>query len=359
MYRPLLRRLFQPRRILLTLVTAVAVSGALASLDWLITVRELDAGFHTWAAQHRIAGWRIVAGRTERGGWPFAATLTIPDLALTATLPGPKIDLTWNADRLVLRVNLVQPGTLHLLAEGAQRLQLWDGPTISFTAERLRSSIPLGFDATDGDFAIEASNLRATIPPEQEAVGTLTIGELRAHAGLTAASPPEGGTLTFSVTAAAIGLPPQIRWPLGSTIAAFAIEGSIDGPLPQVDGLTATAAAWRDGGGSIEIQRLALGWGPLNMTGAATLALDEQLQPMGTGSGKLTGYSAALDALSSNGMLSRSAVIAAKAVLSLLADAPAPNEETEVEVPVTLQFRTLSMRQIPLVRLPELDWPER
>jgi hypothetical protein len=28
-----------------------------------------------------------------------------------------------------------------------------------------------------------------------------------------------------------------------------------------------------------------------------------------------------------------------------------------VEVPLTLQYRTLSMRQVPLVRLPELDWP--
>jgi hypothetical protein len=30
-----------------------------------------------------------------------------------------------------------------------------------------------------------------------------------------------------------------------------------------------------------------------------------------------------------------------------------------VEVPMTLEFRTLSVRQVPLLRLPELDWPEK
>jgi hypothetical protein len=46
-------------------------------------------------------------------------------------------------------------------------------------------------------------------------------------------------------------------------------------------------------------------------------------------------------------------------VLSLMAGTAVADEPSAVEVPLTLQYRTLSMRQVPLIRLPELDWPAR
>ena len=127
--------------------------------------------------------------------------------------------------------------------------------------------------------------------------------------------------------------------------------------MPPGAPLTERAAAWRDGGGALEIRRLALIWGPLDLTASATLALDEQLQPMGAGSARVVGYAETLDALAAHAAISRSAATAAKAVLSLLAHTPEDGSPPDVEVPLTLQYRTLSMRQVPLVRLPELDWP--
>jgi len=41
-----------------------------------------------------------------------------------------------------------------------------------------------------------------------------------------------------------------------------------------------------------------------------------------------------------------------------MANSPDDGSPPEVDdVPLKLEFRTLSMRQVPLVRLPELDWP--
>ena len=57
------------------------------------------------------------------------------------------------------------------------------------------------------------------------------------------------------------------------------------------------------------------------------------------------------------GAISRSGATAAKAVLSLLASSPENGGPPSVDVPLTLKYGTLSMRQVPLVRLPELDWP--
>ena len=46
-----------------------------------------------------------------------------------------------------------------------------------------------------------------------------------------------------------------------------------------------------------------------------------------------------------------SAAIAAKAVLSLLAHAPDNGGPSQVDVPLTLRKRTLSMQSVPLLRI--------
>jgi len=71
----------------------------------------------------------------------------------------------------------------------------------------------------------------------------------------------------------------------------------------------------------------------------------------------VAGYAPTLDVLATHGVISNSAAVAAKAMLSLIAATPADGGPAEVEVPLSLQQGTLSMHQIPLVRLPKLDWP--
>ena len=78
---------------------------------------------------------------------------------------------------------------------------------------------------------------------------------------------------------------------------------------------------------------------------------------MGAASARVVGYAETLDSLAAHAAISRSAATAAKAVLSLLANSPDDGSPPDVEVPLTLRYRTLSMRQIPLVRLPEIEWP--
>jgi hypothetical protein len=155
-------------------------------------------------------------------------------------------------------------------------------------------------------------------------------------------------------------LPAGIKWPLGTNISSLSADGALSGRLPpDTSDITHWAEAWRDGGGSLEITHLAMGWGPLGLTSSATLALDDQLQPMGSGNGRIVGYAETLDRLAASGVLTKSAATAAKAILSLMAGTSDADQPSSVDVPLTLQYRTLSMRQVPLVRLPEVDWPGR
>jgi hypothetical protein len=345
------------RKLWIVLVAVPLLVAAADTLYWYVVVRNLDSGFAAWIAERRASGWTAAVGKPVRGGWPLAATLTVPDVRLAGGEPDIPGGLSWRTDRLILRTDLRRPRTLELASEGMQRLRLADWPEVPYTADQLHAALPLASGGPPRSAAITARDLRAGIPAGRDATTSLTVGALEFHVDVRPSAQSGEAALGFALDASAIGLPAPLARPLGPRVASLALQGALDGPVPRTRAPGERAAAWRDGGGTLEIQHLAVTWGPLDLTAGATLALDEQLQPMGTGSARIVGYAETLDALAAHGAISRSAATAAKAVLSLLAHTPEDGSPPDVEVPLTLQYRTLSMRQVPLLRLPEIDWP--
>jgi hypothetical protein len=345
------------RRLWIILLATPLVLLAADTLYWRLAERNLEDGFTTWLGERRAAGWTANAQPVVRGGWPMAATLIVREVFLKGGDPDIPGGLSWSADRLVLRVSLLRPGLLEVTADGLQRLRLAEQPEVPYTADRLQIALPLQTGVPPRAADITAHNLRAGMPVGGDGTAGMTVGSLRLHVEFRRAVQSGEPATAFSLQAEAISPPPGVARLLGPLISNLTIEGALDGPVPHARSLAERAAAWRDGGGTLDIQRLALNWGPLDLTCSATLALDEQLQPMGAGSARVVGYAETLDALATHGAISRSAATAAKAVLSLLAHNPEDGSPPDVEVPLTLQYRTLLMRQVPLVRLPELDWP--
>ena len=342
------------RRKLWTILLAVPLVLLVAdTLYWRIGVRNLEDGFAAWAADQRAAGWTESHQAPVAGGWPLAATLTIPAFSFTGGGPDIPGGMAWNTDRLVVRVALARPGLLQIAAEGRQLFRLGDHPDVSFSAERFNAALPLQAARWPPFLDVAVDRLRAATPAAADA----GVDSLRLHLDLRAEAQSGEPAMAFVLSAEAITLPSGMARPLGPRIASLALDGALNGPVPAGRTPAEWVAAWRDGGGSLEVHHLALAWGPLDLSGSATLALDDQLQPMGTGSARLVGYGETLDALATHAAISRSAATAAKAVLSLLANSPDDGSPPDVEVPLTLQYRTLSMRQVPLVRLPEIDWP--
>jgi len=339
------------RRLWIILLAVPLLLLAADTLYWGFAEGNLERGFAAWVAEQRSAGWTVDYQPPTRAGWPLAATLVVPAMSLSGPnpiLPGP---LAWNADRVVLRVSLLQPGLLRISAEGRQRL-LAAGSEIPYAAERLRLTVPLGMTQWPQFADVDVENLRT-----DSAAGDASVGALQLHVDVRPEASSGEPALTFALRSEVVNPPTEMVRPFNAPITALSVEGSVTGPVPTGETAADRAGSWRDGGGAVEVSRAALHWGPLDLSATATLALDEQLQPMGAGSARMVGYAETLDALASHAAISRSAATAAKAVLSLLASAPDDGSAPDVEVPLTLQYRTLSMRQVPLVRLPELDWP--
>jgi hypothetical protein len=322
---------------------------------WRIAADRLRSGYQDWVAARVAQGWKVSSGTPSIGGWPSAAQVAVPNIALRhggTMIPG---DLEVASSGVTLSVSLFSPSTILISMNGPTHVRIGNLPDLVLTGDEDWISVP----AMENDpFGIDwhASGLRI-----EPATGGwhATAGLLNTHlqiAGEVKADQSEPAAL-FSISAEAISLPTVAKWPLGTNISSLSMDGALNGPLQGGGDVTSWARAWRDGGGSLAISHLALGWGPLGLTSSATLALDDELQPMGSGNARIIGYAPTLDRFAAAGTVTKSAATAAKAVLSLMAGTSESDEPSAVDVPLTLQYRTLSMRQVPLVRLPELDWP--
>ena len=334
------------------IVGLLVAMPAADALLWHIAVGRLEDGFAAWVARCKDAGWTVTHGRVSAGGWPWAAAMRIRDVTVSGGDALVSGGAKWQTPDLRLRVSLLRLRSLDIEVLGDQRIRAGTLPEAVLTGARLMAVSKLTLESETQEFEVLAER------PRLDSVGgwALSAEQLRMHIQIPALIRAGDAPTGFSLGAESVVLPPSVRWPLGGTIGQLAFDGTLEGPIPAFQAPMAWAAAWRDGGGSLQVQNLTVNWGPLSLTAAATLALDDQLQPMGAGTSKVAGYAATLDALAVGGALSRSATTAAKAVLSLLAGTPGDGDAADVEVPLTLQYRTLSMRQVPLLRLPEVEW---
>ncbi|WP_165982331.1 DUF2125 domain-containing protein [Dankookia rubra] len=350
---------------LLGLGLAAALLAAGHALLWRWMAGQLEAGFQDWAAQRRALGWRLDHAPPLRGGWPLAATLTLPRFRLSGDgtpavgpVAGMAGAIEWQADALVLR--LAPPRLDRLVVEmpGRHRLRL-GAIELPFAADRLAATLPLEAGVLPREARLDAGRLRLGTP-----AGTVEAGDamLEVETRMTAIEGEPAVALRVAASQLLLppgeagGLAPAVGV-LGRAVAEAALDLALTGPVPPGRGPAAKAEAWRDGGGTLALRGLQLRWGPLAASGTATLTLDEGLQPMGAGTLRVAGAGEVLQAAAQAGLLTRQAAATGRTVLRLLSRTPAAGGPAELEVPLTLEDRVLTAARMRLAQLPAWSWP--
>ena len=326
------------RLLLLALLPVLLVPAAWLAAEW-----RLQAGVRNWAAAREREGWTVRAGPAAWTGFPFEAALVLPDVALSSppdnAAPGW---LDWSVPRLELRVSPRHPATLLLLPRGPQRLRLAPLPDVAVDAADARVAVPLR-DAPPGtEAAVTASALHVALPGgASAATGALSLS-LSLHPG----AGRDEAAATIRLDAADVTLPG-----LPAPLRMLSLAGAVEGPLAPRPTPAATAAAWRDGGGRVVVQRLETRWGDFAASGTATLTLDGAQQPFATATLRLSGYDPALAALAKAGTIGAGTARVAHAVLGLMAQ-----PDAAVSLPLTWRDGTVAAGQIPLLRTPPATW---
>jgi hypothetical protein len=325
---------------------------------WFFTAGTLRDGFGRWVEARRADGWSIQWRSLAIGGFPFAWEARIGQPR--ADRIGAAPHWFWQGPAIVtLRYRPWSPRAIGIAAPGTHRLG--PDPTANQTTATISAREADGRIELDAAGRPEALSIAiADADIAQDGAAPVHIAALNAIIGAVPPSqatpaPQPPPTARLQANLAGLELPPGTKPVLGRTVGRAALTATLIGKLPP--GTPAEAlAAWRDAGGTVEIGHLALGWGPLSVTGDGTLALDDGLQPEAALSAHVTGYGETVDALVAAHLVEPRAGFIAKLALGALAKTPANGGPPEIAVPVTIQDRTLYVGPAALFEMPRIDW---
>lgn len=337
----------------LSLLAAFALLTATAvwTLAWFIMADRLIFRVEAWIEARRAEGLKAEHAGIAVSGFPFhwRVVVTKPTVAGAGAA-----GWLWHGDSMEAVLAPRTFGEVALRFTGEHMLSAGEGSLAGawkVRAERPDGHLRLRPDGRLDRLALDFAGAMLARLPDDEPV---RVERLTALAHVAPVAGADHQTETFTLALALDGIWP-IRPPiaaLGNTIAAVRLDLATKGRL--LPGRFATAVtAWRDDGGTVEISRATLRWGPIEADGAGTLALDAQNRPLGAFTARWRGYAETLDALQAAGQIAPWPAAGAKIALNALGKQQ-PDGSRLVEIPLSAQDGRLFIAGFPLMRLQPL-----
>jgi hypothetical protein len=324
---------------------------------WFFAADRVEKQFGLWVAALKADGYTVAHGEAAVSGFPGIITLSVakPDLAAPAGAwrwQGGAVALKmqpWNWWRY--RVEFPGRHTLHY-ADPETLLPMQAVPENAAMVVRITGKGRFA----EGELAVQS--LRA-LNAAGGAVMTLgTVWGQLAQPGTAEEDGAAAPTATLSVTIDDMKLPAAAKGPLGGDVKRLQLAADWQGPLPR-DWTREGLDEWRRASGTVEARWLNIHWGPLDLRARGTMALDQELRPLGALTADIRGFSETLDALERARMLKTVAAAAARIAFNVMAK-PAPKSgEKVLTVPVSAQDGFLQVGPLQLLRLKPLSLPSR
>ena len=330
----------RPRR--LAVIAALVILGLLVvdTAGWWLVTARMESEFAAWQRDQTAAGYAVTAGTPVRSGWPLRAILAIPAMGVAIGTPGSVDRIAWRGGEARLIYAPWRPTEVNVILDDTQSVQFGSTLPIAIGIQSLDVVVPLNQSGQADGIVATARHVGVPLPG-----GTLGIDALWIQLGAS----------DVHLSLSAVTLPGRAL-PLGPTIGSIDLHASSTVKLPALREPAAAATAWRDAGGQLVIGDIAVGWGPLDVRGSATLGLDSALQPTGNGAVRVTGFTETIEALARAGVISRNDARVASTLLGLMSHAGSDGV-AQADLPLNLRNGLLSAGAIPLMKLPPLALP--
>jgi hypothetical protein len=331
------------------LAGAVLIIGIGAySAFWWVAAGKIEDAATAWresAHQQKIdASWQSM----RVAGYPLSFRLELTDVALKNAATNPPAEV--HAPTLTASI---RPWNFHdVWLSAPDGLNAAFGPDAAplarLSAEHGSGALTV---ADDGGTTIWLSLYQAKASAEVALAARNVHAWIMLPSGTPATHQDPG--LAFAVDAHDLSLPaapPGFSPTIDDLGFGLTMMGAFPaGPLRQA------AVAWRDSGGTVELDQLHLRWGDMEISGSGTLALDNDLQPIGGFSGGVSGFDQLLSALVAAGRVKASDARVARVALAMLAKA-GPDGRPEIATSLTIQNGEMYLGPAKLGRAPRIDW---
>ncbi|HYG85710.1 MAG TPA: DUF2125 domain-containing protein [Azospirillum sp.] len=334
----------------LTIAAAVLLLALAAawSVAWWIVAGSVERGLLAWAEAQRAQGATVEIKDLTVGGFPLVVRASTGEARVAAQ------GLDWRGTGIVAEAPLWDSSRIDVTLPGVQHLRVTPngGLPVELTAGNggvghvlvSETGIPL-----EGRLIFPG----ATLTPEVPGRPVFTAAGLEVTLSQPAEPPADhqqtglGATLTVHE----VQLPGASPAALGSVVHRAAVALRVQGRPPQIQ--PASLAAWSRDGGTVEMDSLALDWGPLKLALNGTLALDKELQPMAAMTAEVRGAAQALAAVQDQ--LRPNEMNVARSIVGMLAR-PDEDGEPVIKAPVTIQYRSLFVGPLKVASVPMIQW---
>ncbi len=341
---------------------SVAIAALVYTVLWFVGASQLRTGVEEWIAQRPASGLSATVGKLEIGGYPLAFKLIAWDPKLDFSPPPGSGQAAWSAGfaRAAAEVKPWRRRDFRIELTGEHGFEFGSGPgrqTLRGETGRVRAAA-----AFDSEGFPEFLSLDLRQIDLEDSRGRPAYAAASARLSAERRPGGDGGRLTpelrFTLVAEGVNAPALARLPLGNTLQRVLLEARLVGDFP-LENVLETLGAWRDRGGTLELDKVVIRYGQLGVQAGGTLALDRNLQPIGALTARIEGFLGAIDALREAGIIRPRDAAMAKLVLGALAKRPAGGGPRALNLPLSVQDRKLSAGPVPLMEIPEIRWPER
>lgn len=347
-------------------VGVIALLVTIWTLGWFWFAREIQAGMQEFAARHDGNPVDISWDSVRVSGYPNRLNTHIAKPR--GTWSGPDGNISWAGADTILGFFKDGGQTVSFRAPGAHDFTLRANGT-----ERSMAALTQGFRGRlDFDGNGRATGLRGLatgldIKIDNKPATTLDRAAFdwsQTDNGRDTSTDeihpkPTGHSLIFSlsgVSLASAELDPNLVETLGRNLDQLAGQLSVRGMIDPTDLSHDELTRWRDSGGTLELADFSLAWGPLQIAGDGTLAVDHALQPVGAFTAQIAGLDRVVSLLEQTGRMGPQQAAIARIALAVLTRAPANGGAPQARVPVSIQEQQLSIGPIPLLRIPTIHW---
>lgn len=316
---------------------------------WRFVAAQIENGLDVWrqsAPKQKIdASWQ----RLQVTGFPFAFRVEIDNASFR--------DHAWNPAPELRLANLI--GTARPWDFDNWRLAAPEGFAADLAPAGGRPALNLTVRSAEGTAWISPQGaLRLWVKGREIATeGAANIPIKSAEAWIAVPAKPAAKDtdpsfgLALDMRQVGIAEPPVN---FGKTIDEMAFGVTVKGALPPGP-LAQAAAAWRDAGGTIEIDNLRLDWSGLGISANGTLALDRKLQPIAAFSGGIEGFGAIFDALVAADRMTPEQASLIMIALNTLAK-PGADGKPQITVPFTIENGKMYLGPARLGAVPRIVW---
>lgn len=317
----------------------------LYSAFWWIAAGRIESEAATWRETARQQGIEASWQGMRVTGYPLSFRLELTDAAVKDSTTAPPADL-----QAPLLTASIHPWDLHtawFAAPQGLTLALGPGAAAKLSAERGGGAVALSDDKT----TIWLSLYKATVG----GIVSVTARTVHLWAIVPAVMPTAHQEAGIAAALDVHELMPPVLPPgFTGAIDNLGLGMTMRGVFPSGP-LREAAAAWRDSGGTVELDHLHLRWGETEITGSGTLALDGNLQPIGGFSGGVSGFEQLLSALVASGRIKASDARIARLALAMLAKA-GPDGRPEISTSFAIQDGQMYLGPAKLGPAPRIDW---